>query len=84
MLLGMTDVSVIVPTFNRPELLARALESLAAQTLDASRFEVLVVNDCGLDPGAVVSEFSSPSRDEADVFTDPRITRIPRTLEEEP
>jgi D-lyxose ketol-isomerase len=27
--------------------------------------------------GAVVSEFSSASRDEADVFTDPRIRRIP-------
>ena len=29
--------------------------------------------------GAVVSEFSSTSRDELDVFTDPRIERIPRT-----
>ena len=28
--------------------------------------------------GAVVSEFSSPSSDEADVFTDPRIRRIPK------
>ena len=28
--------------------------------------------------GAVVSEFSSTSRDELDVFTDPRIERIPR------
>jgi D-lyxose ketol-isomerase len=27
--------------------------------------------------GAVVSEFSSTSRDEYDVFTDPRIVRIP-------
>jgi D-lyxose ketol-isomerase len=27
--------------------------------------------------GAVVSEFSSTSRDEFDVFTDPRIVRIP-------
>lgn len=27
--------------------------------------------------GAVVSEFSSTSRDEHDIFTDPRITRIP-------
>lgn len=27
--------------------------------------------------GAVVSEFSSPSRDEFDVFTDPRIVRVP-------
>lgn len=27
--------------------------------------------------GAIVSEFSSTSRDEADIFTDPRIARIP-------
>jgi D-lyxose ketol-isomerase len=27
--------------------------------------------------GAVVSEFSSPSRDEFDVFTDPDVTRLP-------
>lgn len=27
--------------------------------------------------GAIVSEFSSPSRDESDVFTDPRIKRVP-------
>jgi|SRR5271157_349162 len=29
------------------------------------------------DQGAIVSEFSSTSRDESDVFTDPRIRRIP-------
>jgi D-lyxose ketol-isomerase len=29
------------------------------------------------DEGAIVSEFSSTSRDETDVFTDPRIKRIP-------
>jgi len=28
--------------------------------------------------GAIVSEFSSTSRDETDVFTDPRIERVPR------
>jgi D-lyxose ketol-isomerase len=27
--------------------------------------------------GAIVSEFSSTSRDELDIFTDPRITRVP-------
>ncbi|MBW3629691.1 MAG: D-lyxose/D-mannose family sugar isomerase [Gemmatimonadetes bacterium] len=31
--------------------------------------------------GAVVSEFSSTSRDELDVFTDPRIVRVPRDPE---
>jgi D-lyxose ketol-isomerase len=32
--------------------------------------------------GAIVSEFSSTSRDETDVFTDPRIERAPRIEEE--
>ncbi|MDX6476700.1 MAG: D-lyxose ketol-isomerase [Gaiellaceae bacterium] len=33
------------------------------------------------DDGAVVSEFSSTSRDELDVFTDPRIVRSPEVAE---
>jgi D-lyxose ketol-isomerase len=33
------------------------------------------------DDGAVVSEFSSTSRDELDVFTDPRIRRAPEVTE---
>ncbi len=37
--------SVVVPTHARPERLAHLLETLAAQTLDASRFEVVVVDD---------------------------------------
>jgi len=32
--------------------------------------------------GAIVSEFSSTSRDEADVFTDPRIKRTPEVAED--
>jgi D-lyxose ketol-isomerase len=34
------------------------------------------------DEGAIVSEFSSPSRDDSDVFTDPRIRRIPEVIED--
>lgn len=34
------------------------------------------------DAGAIVSEFSSTSRDESDVFTDPRIKRLPEVGEE--
>jgi D-lyxose ketol-isomerase len=34
------------------------------------------------DEGAVVSEFSSSSRDELDVFTDPRIARLPEIEED--
>jgi len=32
--------------------------------------------------GAIGSEFSSTSRDEADIFTDPRIVRIPEIIED--
>ena len=31
------------------------------------------------DEGAIVSEFSSTSRDETDIFTDPRVRRIPES-----
>ena len=34
------------------------------------------------DEGAIVSEFSSTSRDESDIFTDPRIARIPEIVED--
>ncbi|WHZ25235.1 MAG: hypothetical protein OJF51_000030 [Nitrospira sp.] len=46
-------VSVIVPTYNRPDRLRTALASLAAQTYQD--FEVIVVNDAGCDVGAVVA-----------------------------
>jgi cellulose synthase/poly-beta-1,6-N-acetylglucosamine synthase-like glycosyltransferase len=38
-------VSVVLATYNRPELLARLLESLSRQTLAPNRFEVIVVDD---------------------------------------
>jgi D-lyxose ketol-isomerase len=34
------------------------------------------------DEGAIVSEFSSTSRDESDIFTDPRIQRMPEIVED--
>ena len=39
------DVSVVIATRDRPERLARQLASIRAQTLDAGRFEVIVVDD---------------------------------------
>jgi D-lyxose ketol-isomerase len=33
--------------------------------------------------GAIVSEFSSTSRDEFDIFTDPHVERIPVIIEDE-
>ena len=34
------------------------------------------------DEGAIVSEFSSTSSDEADIFTDPRAQRLPVIVED--
>jgi GT2 family glycosyltransferase len=39
------DLSVIIPTCNRPRILALCLAALARQSLDPSRFEVLVCDD---------------------------------------
>jgi len=46
-------VSVIVPTYNRPEKLVEALRSILNQSYQS--FEVIVVNDCGADVGGLIS-----------------------------
>ncbi len=38
-------MSVVMPTCNRPELLNRCLAALVNQTLDRSRYEIIVVDD---------------------------------------
>src|SRR6266566_8206696 len=45
----MYDVSVIIPTLNRRELLREVIQSLWAQTLAPDRFEVIVVDNCSTD-----------------------------------
>ena len=45
-------VSVIVPTYNRPQMLADALKSIANQTWDD--FEVIIINDGGIDVTDVI------------------------------
>lgn len=39
------DLSVVIATYNRQELLRRLLEQLDAQTLDPTRYEAVVVDD---------------------------------------
>jgi GT2 family glycosyltransferase len=38
-------MSVVVPTFRRPDLLRRCLQALCAQTITARAFEIIVVDD---------------------------------------
>jgi glycosyltransferase involved in cell wall biosynthesis len=46
---GAPEVSVVVPTRERPERLAALLAALRAQTLAPARFEVIVVDDASTD-----------------------------------
>ncbi len=47
--MGDLSVSVVIPTYNRADTLRRTLRSLAEQSLDRERFEVLVVDDGSTD-----------------------------------
>ena len=38
-------VSVVVPTYRRPELLDRCLAALAAQDFDGAVYEILIADD---------------------------------------
>lgn len=50
-------VSIVIPTFNRPEGLRRCLHSLSVQTADPSIWEAIVVNDGGMDVSGTVEVF---------------------------
>ncbi len=49
-------ISVVIPTYNRAELLRRTLQSLSQQSLDRAEFEVIVVDDGGSDNSRAVVE----------------------------
>jgi GT2 family glycosyltransferase len=65
-------VSVVVPTCARPELLARCLEALSRQTLDARLFEIIVVDDSRTRHGPAVARNRGWRRARAEIvaFTD--------------
>ena len=42
-------ISVIIPTYNRADLLVRSLESLALQSIHTDQFEVVVIDDGSTD-----------------------------------
>ena len=47
---GKLLISVIIPTFGRPEHLCACLRALCRQTFPRDNFEVIVVDDGGLHP----------------------------------
>ncbi len=51
------EISVVIPTYKRPDLLARCLDAVLAQSIDADRFEVVVIDDgASVETEAVVRE----------------------------
>lgn len=53
-------ISVVIPTYNRAELLTHTLNSLTCQTIDSSLFEVIVIDDGGSDNSEeICHDFSS-------------------------
>lgn len=54
--MGMTAVSIVIPTFGRPDSLRACLRHLQAQQFDMSSAEVIVVNDGGPGPVARIVE----------------------------
>ncbi len=53
-------VSVIIPTFNRPDMLREAVTSVLAQT--EQNFEVIVVNDGSVDVGPLLTDLDPKGR----------------------
>ncbi len=54
------SVSVIMPTYNRPDMLVTAVRSVLAQTFRS--FEIIVVNDCGMDVGGILMGLDTENR----------------------
>ncbi len=50
------DISIIIPTYNKASHLARLLPSILAQTFDAQRYEVIIVDDGSSDDTPAVVE----------------------------
>src|SRR5688572_1339985 len=58
--LTLPTVSVIIPTYNRKDLLCETLNSLTRQTYPSDHFEVIVVNDGSTDGTAAIAAEAFP------------------------
>ena len=45
----MLDISVIIPVYNREKYIGRALRSILNQSINKSRYEIIVINDASTD-----------------------------------
>lgn len=56
-------ISVIIPTYGRPERIKRAIESIISQTVDKSEYEIIVIDDNGKR-----SNFQKETEKELEIF----------------
>ncbi len=60
----MTDISVVIPTYNRKDILIRTLRSLAEQTYPKDKYEIIVVDDGSTENiKEAVENFAGPPQD---------------------
>jgi len=57
---NLMDLSVVIPTYNRCDSLRKTLQSVQVQTLDSTRFEVVIADDGSQDQTAEVASESYP------------------------
>ena len=72
------EISVVIPTYQRPDLLARCLDAVCAQSIGRDRFEIVVVDD---GPG---SGSDAVIRDRQQRAACPRVTYLTTTGREGP
>jgi glycosyltransferase involved in cell wall biosynthesis len=54
------DISVIIPVYNHDKFIGRSLRSILDQSLDKSRYEVIVINDSSTDNSKeIISKYSN-------------------------
>ena len=58
----MPDLTIVIPTFRRPEELRRTLDALERQSVDSDRFEVIVVDDPERDDSELVAAVAAAER----------------------
>ena len=57
---NLPQFSVVLPTYNRPDLLANCLKALENQEYPSNRYEIIVVDDGSqVSPQAIVAHFQS-------------------------
>ena len=71
------ELSVVIPTFGRPHQVAACVRRLARQSLDISRYEVLVGIDGGAEDARAASGVETAVRDAWPAASGSRLTVVP-------